>query len=101
MIIYCTWIFRLPMVRNYDGITLFPFIFIRKPNNGTWSSEYIRYLKKHEQVHFKQQLACLVVGFYVIYLINFLWLFLVRGYSRRFAYHEIWFEQQARRIAGI
>ena len=51
-------------------------------------------LRRHETIHFQQQLELLFVGFFALYL--FFWLVsLVRCRSGSEAYHEIPFEREA------
>ena len=74
-----------------DGITLFPFIFIRKKELLNDKS-----LIRHEQIHLRQQLELLILPFYLSYLVNYLyncW----KLKNRSNAYLHIIFEQEAYR----
>ena len=51
------------------GITLFPFIIIKKDANSM--------LINHEKIHFRQQIEMLVVFFYLWYIIEFIF----KGYK--------------------
>ena len=52
-------------------------------------------LKRHETIHFQQQLELFFVGFYFLYLLFWL-IALVKHKKGDFAYHEIPFEREAR-----
>lgn len=78
---------------DYHAITLFPVIFY----NGKRLTE--RDLQ-HETVHLWQQVALLVVLFYLLYLL--FWIVNLVRYRDRFrAYREIPFERSAYRLEGI
>jgi hypothetical protein len=72
-----------------SGITLFPFIILRKPEDRT-----NRVLLNHERIHLRQQLELLVVFFYLWYVIEYYyWYFRLRdGFL---AYKYISFEREA------
>ena len=82
------WLFRLPVMRNFAGITLWPYILLK----GEWT--YGR-LYRHELCHFRQQERLWIIGFYVLYVGEFLWN-LVRYRSWMKAYLNISFEIEAR-----
>ena len=63
--------------KGYKAITLWPFIFARKPLNEIDIN--------HEEIHGKQQLELLVIFFYIIYIIE--WIFK--------KYRNISFEKEA------
>lgn len=73
----------------YSAIALYPFIFIRHEelrNDAT--------LIHHEKIHHRQQVELLLVGFYVLYGINYLYNILkYRNHYK--AYLEIVFEREA------
>lgn len=73
----------------YSAIALFPFIFLKSPeqkNNVV--------LINHERIHLKQQLELLILPFYILYLGNyFINLFRFRDHFK--AYYHIVFEQEA------
>ena len=57
---------RIPLFPNWvDGVTLYPFIFIR---DREYTSEQYSILIKHEKVHIRQQLEGWLIVFYVKYL---------------------------------
>lgn len=70
------------------AITLFCFVFSR----GEISEE----TKRHETIHFQQYLETFVVGFLLIYAVDYLWSALVKkkGFTRD-SYLAIRFEQEA------
>ncbi len=73
------------------GIALFPFVILRHS-----MKEHERYeqLINHEAIHFRQALELLVVGFYGLYILNWLVnLFIYR--DRKKAYRQIVFEKEA------
>lgn len=75
----------LPMA----GMALFPFILIKKLN----LIEHKRFIN-HEKIHLVQQLELLLVGFYVLYLLNYLYN-LVKYRNHNNAYLNIVFEREA------
>lgn len=76
--------------RNYHAITLFPFILYK-------GKALTRRDLRHETVHLWQQLALLVVPFYLLYLL--FWMFnLLRYRDHDRAYRAIPFEQSAYRL---
>ncbi|WP_294243064.1 hypothetical protein [uncultured Chryseobacterium sp.] len=86
MIIVC----QKPLKRlKISGITLFPFIFIRNPED-----KKNPVLINHEKIHLRQQAELLVIFFYLLYLGEYyFWLIrLKNGYA---AYRRISFEREA------
>ncbi len=86
MIIVC----QKPLEKlKINGIALFPFIFIRKPED-----KENKILVNHEKIHLKQQLEMLIIFFYIFYLIEYYyWVFKLKDpYS---AYRRISFEREA------
>jgi len=73
-----------------SAIALWPFIFIRK---GCDSPTLIN----HETIHHRQCLETLIVGFYLIYLLEWL-VHLIRLKSPSRAYRNIRFEVEAYRF---
>tara|TARA_R110002110_G_scaffold131470_1_gene312333 strand:+ start:462 stop:806 length:345 start_codon:yes stop_codon:yes gene_type:complete len=75
-----------------SAITLFPFIFVADKEAEDW-------LIIHETIHIKQYIELLIVGFPILYLLDFL-----RGlwkYKKvADAYHSIRLEQEAYRNEG-
>ena len=70
-----------------NAIALFPFVFVR--------SRMFPSTKRHETIHFQQQIETLVLGFYIIYLWDFL-KNLLKGQKGREAYLNIRAEKEAR-----
>ncbi|MFS4431122.1 hypothetical protein [Chryseobacterium sp. GVT01B] len=86
MIIVC----QKPLKKlKINGIALFPFIFIRKPED-----KENNVLINHEKIHLRQQLEMLIIFFYIFYVIEYYyWVFkLKNGYL---AYRRISFEREA------
>ena len=80
-------------VRGYRAITLFPFVFYK---GGPLTDSELR----HETIHLWQQLALLVVHFYLLYLL--FWLFtLLRHRNWDRAYRAIPFERSAYRLESV
>lgn len=69
-------------------VTLFPFVFC-KGNIG-------KIMRNHEEIHFQQQLETGVLGFYILYALNYLWL-RAWGHGARDAYFELQAEREAYR----
>ena len=75
--------------KNFIGITLFPFIFLRDPKlteNKT--------LINHETIHIIQQVELLVIPFYIWYLTEYLFR-LIQYKNQHKAYRNISFEREA------
>ena len=71
---------------NIRAISLGPFVFAK--------ADVPPALRRHETIHFQQQIETLFVGFYVLYLL--FWLLALTKYKKGdFAYHEIPFEREA------
>jgi ABC-type transport system involved in cytochrome bd biosynthesis fused ATPase/permease subunit len=76
----------LSVVVPIAGITLWPFILLaQKPDALTVS---------HEKIHIRQQAELLVIGFYVVYVSEWL-LHRFRGKSADDAYNALRFEREA------
>lgn len=77
-----------------SGITLFPFIILRKPEHRA-----DKVLLNHEKIHLRQQLELLIVFFYLWYVIEYYyWFFRLR--NRFLAYKYISFEREAYACEG-
>jgi hypothetical protein len=70
-------------------MTLFPFIILKHS-----SLRENKVLMHHERIHIRQQFECLLVIFYLIYVIEFL-IHLVRYQNIEKAYRRISFEREA------
>ncbi len=75
--------------KGYNGITLFPFIFLNKKE-----LRYDEVLLNHEKIHLRQQLELLVVPFYLLYALEFM-LRSISCRSWRQGYKNISFEREA------
>jgi hypothetical protein len=85
MVIKFEWLFN-KILRGYAGITIFPFIFVKRLNN-------VR-LINHEKIHIRQQLELLIIPFFVIYGIEWL-INKLSGMKNDDAYRNISFEKEA------
>jgi len=86
MIIVC----QKPLKRlKINGIALFPFIFIRKPEDRE-----NKILINHEKIHLRQQLELLVIFFYILYVIEYYY-WLLKLKNKDLAYRRISFEREA------
>ncbi|WBV61443.1 hypothetical protein PFY12_04800 [Chryseobacterium camelliae] len=86
MIIVC----QKPLKRlKINGITLFPFIFIRKSEDRE-----NKILINHEKIHLKQQMELLVIFFYIFYVIEYYY-WLIKLKNKHLAYRRISFEREA------
>lgn len=70
-----------------DGMALFPFILVRRPNPGP-------VLLNHERIHLRQQVEMGVLPFYVWYVLEYLFRRL-QYRSHYAAYRNISFEREA------
>ena len=92
-------------MKNFAGITLWPYILLKKAgvylhaNTGPYYHFEYSALVLHELCHFRQQERLWVVGFYVLYVGEFLVnLVKYRGWMK--AYRNISFEVDARKAEG-
>jgi beta-lactamase regulating signal transducer with metallopeptidase domain len=86
MIIVC----QKPLKKlKINGIALFPFILVRKPED-----KENKILINHEKIHLRQQLEMLIIFFYIFYVIEYYyWLFKLK--NSYLAYKRISFEREA------
>ena len=68
---------------RFKAMAVWPIIFVRKDKKIT------EYTLNHERIHFRQQLELLLIGFYIIYFIEYIF----KGYR------TISFEKEAYRNA--
>lgn len=80
---------RLSWFMRIGGITLFPFIIMREKHQGT---ERGKVVLNHEMIHIKQQLECLIIPFYLLYVLNFILNLLL---MKKRPYRSIAFEKEA------
>ena len=80
---------RLLKNTKISGITLFPFIILKKPEYKQDQT-----LINHEKIHLRQQVELLVIFFYILYVIEYYyWVFKLK--DRYLAYRSISFEREA------
>ena len=83
----------ISLFMDIAGITLFPFIILREKYRD---NKYLKTTKlrviNHESIHTAQQLELFIIGFYILYL--FEWL--VRLTMKGNAYKNISFEKEAK-----
>ncbi|HOT44148.1 MAG TPA: hypothetical protein PLM53_19115 [Spirochaetota bacterium] len=93
IVIFSTRLIRLlvPWFHDITGLTLFPFIIIRKEIRGTAESAVTL---NHEKIHIRQQAELLLVVFAVWYAASFI-AGRLRGLSWHDAYRNIIFEREA------
>jgi len=72
-----------------DGITIFPFIILKKSKLPV-----IKSWLQHERIHLQQQAELFVVLFYAAYLMHYLYLLIVLKNHQK-AYRSIIFEKEA------
>lgn len=72
-----------------NGITLYPFIFIKNPEDKT-----NRVLINHEKIHLRQQLELLIIFFYLWYVAEYYYHFF-KLRNPHLAYLAISFEREA------
>lgn len=82
-------IFTYFIPKNYYGITIYPFIFLK---NKELKKDTV--LINHEKIHLKQQLELLIIPFYLLYGAE--WLIKLLKYKNRYlAYRNLSFEREA------
>ncbi|GGI55721.1 hypothetical protein GCM10011444_00300 [Winogradskyella haliclonae] len=82
------------MPKGYSGLTLFPFIFLKRKDLAQ-----NRILIYHERIHLRQQLELLIVLFYLFYVIEFMIRYIkLKNWKR--AYKSISFEKEAYKNEG-
>ena len=77
--------------KGYTGITIFPFIFLKRKSFKADMS-----LINHEKIHLRQQIELLIIPFYIFYGIEFL-VRLLQYKNWHIAYRNISFEREAYR----
>ena len=80
---------RLLRKTRINGITIFPFIFLRES-----ASKENKILINHEKIHIRQQLELLIIFFYLWYVVEYYyWYFKLN--DKHLAYRNISFEREA------
>jgi hypothetical protein len=85
MIIY----FPLIFYGDFQGITIFPFIFIRYKH-----LKRNKILINHERIHLRQQIEMLWIFFFVFYIAEYIYN-LIKYKNAHIAYSKISFEKEA------
>ena len=80
---------RLLRKTRINGITIFPFIFLRES-----AFKKNKILINHEKIHIRQQLELLIIFFYLWYVVEYYyWYFNLK--DKHLAYRNISFEREA------
>ena len=80
---------RLLRKTRINGITIFPFIFLRES-----AFKENKILINHEKIHIRQQLELLIIFFYLWYAVEYYyWYFKLK--NKHLAYRNISFEREA------
>ena len=86
MIIVCQ---TLLTKMKINGITLFPFIILRKQE-----FKHNKTLINHEKIHIRQQVELLIIFFYIWYVIEYYYWY-IKLKNKHLAYRNISFEREA------
>ena len=81
------------LLKNYTGISIFPFI-ILKYGKDDFSTQPYEIIVNHERIHLRQQLETLVIFFYLLYLIFYI-INRIKGMRHYDAYRNIPFERES------
>jgi hypothetical protein len=96
---------KLSVFMSIAGIALYPFIIMRekyKDGGDTtgWMKTYLiqrgKEIKNHELIHFAQAEELLIIGFYFLYVLEFLIKLLIFKGNYNSAYLAISFEREAK-----
>ena len=82
-------VFKYLIPKNYSGLTVFPFIFLK---NKQLLADSI--LLNHEKIHLKQQIELLWIAFFIWYVTEYL-MGLIKFRNHYKAYKNISFENEA------
>lgn len=77
--------------KGYIALTIYPWVFIRKD----LKKKYIKKVERHETTHALQQLETLWVGFFILYILEYLIKFILCKFNHKKAYYSISFEQES------
>ena len=80
---------RLLRKTRINGITIFPFVFLRES-----AFKENKILINHEKIHIRQQLELLIIFFYLWYLVEYYYWYL-KLKDKHLAYRNISFEREA------
>ena len=82
------------MGKHTIGITIFPFIFLKKSYFDRQSKEVLETTINHEKIHIRQQIELLVVFFYLFYFLEYF----IKNFKYTFketVYMNLSFEREA------
>lgn len=77
--------------KGFEALTIWPWIFVREDK----SAKFTPMMKRHEATHAHQQLECLLVGFLIIYCLEWVFKLPFCKFDSNRAYMSISFEQEA------
>ncbi len=80
---------RYLVPRGYNGITIYPFVFLRHK-----ADVRNKILLNHERIHLRQQLELAIVFFFIVYALNYL-VGIIKYRNHFQAYRNIVFEREA------
>jgi hypothetical protein len=78
-------------LKGFVALTLWPWIFVREDK----SAKFTQMAKRHEGTHAHQQVECLLVGFLIIYCLEWIIKDVLCGFDSDRSYRSISFEQEA------
>jgi hypothetical protein len=78
-------------LKGFVALTLWPWIFVREEK----SAKFTQMAKRHEGTHAHQQVECLLVGFLIIYCLEWAVKLPFCKFDSNRAYRSISFEQEA------
>lgn len=82
-------VFKYLIPKNFSGLTIFPFIFIKNKQLLNDSN-----LLNHEKIHLKQQIELIWIAFFIWYVAEYFFGFL-KFRNHYLAYKNISFEKEA------
>ncbi len=80
---------KIVVPKGFRSITLFPFIFLSHKTDKMDNT-----LINHEKIHLRQQAECLIIPFFIWYVVEFLIRYVACGNNQQ-AYRTISFEKEA------
>lgn len=83
---------NLLLQKSFTGITIFPFVFLRKSYFDGKSEYILNRTIRHEKIHIEQQKELLVLPFFIVYFLE--WLIKLFKYGK-LSYRNISFEREA------
>lgn len=82
---------------NIVGIQVFIWLFVH--DLEYWENRNIKL--NHENIHFVQGKELLFVGFWLLYVLNYIVNLFVFNFNRKLAYKNIIFEKEAYKMEGV